>query len=189
MDVPAATRVLRAPLGHEARHDAEALADLLRAGLEEDRAIGRLQRFAERDGRLVDAGAGLGVQAFDGHAEGRHLVHQRVEEQPVVGHAQQRVAEHAGGQVGRAHALLLGPAVRRLEEVEPLEFQPAHRLQAELLGTLEHALQGLPRADRVGAAVGGDEVAEEERHRPTAHGARCRGRCARARRGSRAASR
>ena len=33
-------------------------------------AVGLLERLAEGDRRLVDAGAGLGVQALDRHAEG-----------------------------------------------------------------------------------------------------------------------
>ena len=41
---------------------------------------------------------------------------------------------------------------------------PAIDVEAELLGALEHALQRLARADRVGRAVGVDELAEEERH-------------------------
>ena len=101
---------------------------------------------------------------FDRHAEGGHLVHQRVEELAVLVHAQQRIAEHARRQVGRAHALLLGPAVRGLEEVEPLELDAGHRHHAELLGALEHALQGLARAHRVRRPVGIDEFAEEEGH-------------------------
>ena len=38
-------------------------------GLEQDRAVGRLERLGEQDRRLVDAGAGLGVQALDRDAE------------------------------------------------------------------------------------------------------------------------
>jgi hypothetical protein len=126
VDVAAAARQLLVPLGHEAGHDAEALADLLGAGLEQDGAVGLLQRFAEADGGLVDAGAGLGVQALDRHAEGQHLVHQRIEEFAVLVHAQQRIAEHAGRAWLGCHALLGGPALRRLGEVEPLELHAGH---------------------------------------------------------------
>src|SRR6185437_8227263 len=44
MAVARASRILRAPFRHEARHDAEACADLLRAGLEQRTAIGGLAR-------------------------------------------------------------------------------------------------------------------------------------------------
>ena len=122
-----AARILRVPLGHEARHDAEARADLLGAGLEQDRAVGGFERLGEQDRGLVDAGAGLGVQAFDRHAEGAHLVHQRLEEIAVLVGAQQRVAEHARRDRLRPHIALVGPGLRRLGEVEPLEFHAAHR--------------------------------------------------------------
>ena len=110
VDVAAAARVLRVPLGHEARHDPEARADLLGAGLEQDRTVGLLERLAERDRDLVDARPGLGVQALDRHAEGEHLVHQRVHELAVVVHAQQRVAEHARRDRLRVDAALRVPA-------------------------------------------------------------------------------
>jgi hypothetical protein len=79
-----ATRQRLVRLGHEAGHDAEARADFLGAGLEQDGAVGLLQRLAETDGRLVHAGAGLGVQAFDRHLERQHVVHQCVEEVAVL---------------------------------------------------------------------------------------------------------
>ncbi len=191
VDVAAAAGVLRVPLGHEARHDPEARADLLGAGLEQDRAVGLLERFAESDRGLVDARPGLGVQALDRHAEGEHLVHQRVHELAVAVHAQDRVAEHAGRDRLRVDAAFRVPRLRRLEEVEPLELHPAHRGEAHLLGARENALQRLARADRRRRVVGVDELAEEERHvavpRHAALGRRGRG--ARARRESRAASR
>src|SRR5207237_2029512 len=56
VDVTRAARILRAPLGHEARHDAEARTDFFGAGLEEDRAVGGLERFRKQDRGLVHAG-------------------------------------------------------------------------------------------------------------------------------------
>ena len=41
----------------------------LAAGLEEDRAVGGLERLGEEDRHLVDAGPGLGVQPLDRDAE------------------------------------------------------------------------------------------------------------------------
>ena len=57
--------------------------------------------------------------------------------------------------------------LRRLGEVEPFEFHPAHRHDAELFRALQHALQHLARTDRGGhllAVLLRDELAEEERH-------------------------
>ena len=68
-------------------------------------------------------------------------------------HAQQRVAEHARRDRRRVDAALGGPGLRRLEEVEPLEFHAAHRREAELLGARQHALQRLARADRRAALL------------------------------------
>src|SRR5205809_773316 len=50
VDVARAPRVLRVPLRHERRHDPEARADLLRRGLEKERAITRLERLGKEDG-------------------------------------------------------------------------------------------------------------------------------------------
>ena len=104
-----ASGVLRAPLGHEARHDPEPGADLLGAGLEQDRAVRRLERLGKKNRRLVNAGPGLGVQPFDGNAEVAHLHHERLEELAVLVGAQQRVAEHARGDGLRTHVAFLGP--------------------------------------------------------------------------------
>jgi hypothetical protein len=124
------------------------------ARLEQDRAVGLLERLAERDRHFVDARAGLGVQPLDRHAEGEHLVHQRVHELAVAVHAQERIAEHAWRDRLRIDAALGGPRLRRLEEVEPLELHPAHRNEPHLLGAREDALQGLARADRRRRVVG-----------------------------------
>jgi hypothetical protein len=151
VDVAAAAGQLRCiPLGHEAGHHAEALADLLGAGLEQDGAVGRFQRAAEGDGGLVDAGAGFGVQAFDGHAEGGHVVHQRVEEAALVGHAQQRIAEHARrdglGPTPRLAAQLCGVSAK----LNHSNSMPAIGAKPSFSGALEHALERLARAHRVG---------------------------------------
>ncbi len=167
MNVPRAAGEVLVPLRHEARHDSEARADLLRAGLEQDRPIGGFERLREQDRRLVHAWPGLGVQAFDRNAELAHLVHQRGEEVTVGVRAQQRVAEHSGRDRRRSDAFLLGPGGGRLGEVEPLELHPAHRYDTERLRALQHALEHLPRADRqrnLLAVLVGDEIAEEERH-------------------------
>ena len=159
--------ILRAPLRHEARHDVEARADLLGRGLEQDRAVGLLERVGEEDRRLVDAGPGLGVQALDRDAERAQLVEERREERLRGVGAQQRVAEHAGRDRLRADAFLVRPRLRRLREVEPLELHAAHRHEAGLLRAVQHALQHLPRAQRKRdflAVLLPDELAQEERH-------------------------
>ena len=158
MNVAAATRQLLVGLGHEAGHDAKACAYFLDAGLEQNGPVGLLQRFAESDGDLVNTGAGFGVQAFDGDAKGQHLVHDGLEEVAVLVHAQQRVAEHARCQLHRPHALFGGPAVRRFQEIEPLEFHAGHDLEAHFLGAPQHALE------RMGRCIGVDELAEEKGH-------------------------
>jgi len=79
MNVPAAAGILRAPLRHEARHNAEAVADFLRRGLEQHRAVSRFEGFRVKDRSFVDAGAGFGMQALDRNAEERHFLHQRFE--------------------------------------------------------------------------------------------------------------
>ncbi len=89
VNMPAATRQLLMRLGHEAGHDAKTGANFLGTGLEQNRAVSLRQRFAKTNGGLVDTGAGLGVQAFNRHAKGQHLVHDGVEEFPVLVHAQQ----------------------------------------------------------------------------------------------------
>ncbi len=167
MDVTRAAGIVRAPFGHEARHDAEARADFLGPGLEQDRPVGGLERLGEQDRGLVDARAGFGVQAFDGDAELAHLDHQRLEEFALATGAQQRVTKHARRDRLRAHVAFGSPRLRRLGEVEPFEFHAAHHAQAQLFGAPEHALEQLPRADRVRnllAAAVDHELAEKEGH-------------------------
>ena len=163
VDVAAATRQFGVRLGHEAGHDAKAHADFLGPGLEQDGAVGLRQRLAEAQGRFQHARAGFGVQAFDRDAEGRHLVHQRLEILAVAHHAQQRIAKHAGRQRLGVHALLGGPALRRFQEIEPLEFHAGHDAETHLFGPFQHPLERLARAERVRRAVGIDEFAQEKR--------------------------
>ena len=151
-------------LGHEGRHDAKARTDFLRTGLEQDRAVGLFQRLAEADGRFIHTRPGLGVQAFNRHAEGQHVVHQRIEIPAVLVHPQERVAEHARRERLRHHALLGGPALRRFKKVVPLELHPRHDLKAHLFGALQYLLQGLSWAQRMRRAVSVDELAQEEVH-------------------------
>ena len=130
-------------------------------------AIRLLQRFRKQDRRLVHAGPGLRVQAFDRYTERGHFAGQRFEEGPVLVGAEQRITEHAGRQGRRRDALLVGPGLRGFAEVEPFEFHSAHRHDAQLFGALQHALQHLPRADGERgflAAFLDDEIREEERH-------------------------
>jgi hypothetical protein len=81
------------------------------------------------------------MKPFYRDAEIRHLVHQRREEITVGIGAEQRVTEHAGRQRRRPDTFLVGPRLRRLDEVEPLEFHSAHRHHAQRFGSLQHALQ------------------------------------------------
>jgi hypothetical protein len=123
-----------------------------------------LERAAEGDRGLVDAGAGLGVQAFDGHAEGRHLVHQRIEEAALVTHAQQRVAEHARrdrlGPTPRLAAQLCGVSAK----LNHSNSMPAMAAKPSFSARASTRLSSLARAHREGRAVGVDELAQEERH-------------------------
>ena len=68
VDMAALARIVVRPFGHEGRHQAAALGQHLHEGLEQGRAVGRLQRLVVIEGRLQHAGAGLGVQPLDGHA-------------------------------------------------------------------------------------------------------------------------
>ena len=158
---------LLAPLRHEARHDAEARADLLGGGLEQDAAVGRFERLGEHDGDLVHARPRLRVQAFDRHAECGEILEQRLQILARMIGAEQRIAEHAGRHGRGIDALLGSPGLRCLGEVEELELEPAHRLQRELLGALQHPLQHLPSVERKRLFTPVDhlhEVAEEEIH-------------------------
>jgi hypothetical protein len=79
--------------------------------------------------------------------------------------ARSNESEHARGDRRRADALLVGPGLGRLREVEPFEFETAHRFEAELLGALQHALQHLPAIERerhLAAVLLHYEFAEEE---------------------------
>ena len=140
MNVPRAARQMLVPLGHEAGHDAKPLADFFRAGFKKNGAIGLLQGTAKGDGHLVHTGSGLGVQTFDGHFEGRHVVKQRVEKFPLVAHAQERIAKHARCDGRGRHALFVGPGVGCLGKVEPLELHARHGHEAHLLGACQNAL-------------------------------------------------
>jgi hypothetical protein len=143
----------------------EARADLLGARLEQQRAVAGLERVRNRRSPPRRRPARSRCAALDRHAERGHLGEQRVEVVARMSRAQQRVAEHARRDRLGAHALLLGPALRRLGEVEELELERAHRLEAELRGAREHALQHLAAVERVGnllPVLDAHEVAEEE---------------------------
>ncbi len=130
-------------------------------------AIGRLECFRKLDGDFVHARSRLGMQAFDRDVEGEHFDHQRLEEFAILVGAQERVSEHAGRDRVRPDVTFVGPGLRRLGEIEPLEFDSAHRRNAKLLGALEYPLEGLPRAHRMRhflAVLLRHEIAEEERH-------------------------
>ena len=175
VNVPAAARVLRVPLRHEARHDAEALADFLGRGFEEHRAIGGLERFGIQDGGFVHAGPGFGMQPLDRDAELRHFLHQRLEERLVLARADQRVAEHAGRDRLRLRIVLGGKALRRFAEIEPLVFNTGEHLEALFRPAREHLFQELARAYRRRSALVILEIGEEETApgRPTARGGTC----------------
>jgi hypothetical protein len=83
---------------------------------------------------------------------------------PVLKRIARSAASSAGRDRLRGDALLRGPALRRLGEVEPLELHAAHRQHAELRGALQNTLERLARADRRRRSVGLDEFAQEERH-------------------------
>ncbi len=84
VDVAAAAWILHAPLRHEARHDAKAVADLLGRGLEQHRTVGGFQRLRIQDRRFVNAGAGLGMQSLDRNTELQQLLHQCPEKRLVL---------------------------------------------------------------------------------------------------------
>ena len=104
------------------------------------------------------------MQPLDRDAECEHVIHDRVEELPVLVHAQERIAEHARRQPLGAYTLLGSPALRRFRKVEPLELHPRHHGKAHLPGTREHALERLPGTLGMRRSVRVDELAEEEWH-------------------------
>ena len=107
------------------------------------------------------------MQAFDRHAKRRQLGEQRSKIVARVIRAQQRITEHAGRDWCGTDAFLLRPRLRRLGEVEPFEFEPAHRYDAKPLGAFQHALQDLAPIERewlVAAVFLHDEFAEKEIH-------------------------
>ena len=136
----AATGQVLVPLGHKTGHDVIALPDLARAGFEQNRAVGLLQRFGKGNRRFIDAGASFGMQAFNGHAKGLHVIHQGVEKTAVVRHAQKRIAKHAGRERGWPHAFFVGPALRRLFEVKPFKLHTGHGRETHFVGTRQYAL-------------------------------------------------
>jgi hypothetical protein len=160
--VPAAAGQGRAPFGHEGRHDRQPLADLLHARLEEDPAVGRLQRVRGLDGGLQHTRAGFGVQSLDGDAEGGQLVHESGEEGPVVADADERVAEHARGERRRGDETLGMERLRRLLEVEPLELEARLGREPRGLGAGHDLLEQRARADGERRALAILEVGQEE---------------------------
>ena len=162
-----AARIVGAPLRHEARHDVEPRPDLLGGGLEQNGAVGLLERFGKEDRRLVDAGTRFRVQALDRNAERARFVEQCREKRLRRIRAQQRVTEHSRRNRLGTHTFLGRPRLRRLGEVEPFEFHPAHRREALFFRALQHAFQHLPRAQRkrlLLAVFLPHEVTQEERH-------------------------
>ena len=74
-----AAGVILAPFRHEARHDAEARADFLGAGLEQDRAVGRFEREARATSQLRHPNI-VSVFDFGHHLDGAaYLVMELVE--------------------------------------------------------------------------------------------------------------
>ena len=203
MAVAPAARELRVPPRHEAGHEAEARRDLLDRGLEEDGAVRGLERVRGEDRALGHAGARLGVQALERHAERGQVVHERGEVGPVLAHAQDRVPEHPRRHRLRVHPALRRQRGRRLLEVEPLVLHPAGRREAGLLrprrrpssgagaGTRRAACRRRPRSrpGRTGRrrprARGGTSP---DRSAPAHPGTRCASRCTSRRRSRRRTS-
>ena len=163
VNVTATPRQLAVPLGHEGRHDPEALPDLLGSGLEQDGPIRGLDRLGVKDGCLEHPGAGLRVQPLDGHAEGGHLVEQGVHIGLALRQPDQRVAEHAGRQRLRPEVVLGGQRLGRLAKVEELVLQRAESQEARLAQPSHHPLEQAARTDRERLFLLVPEVAQEER--------------------------
>ena len=94
--MPARTRQIGVPLRHERDGEATARGELLHLHLEERRLVGHRERVVVANRDLVDARAGLRVQALDRNVERLALVENRVTEFAVLPFAHPRVAEHAG---------------------------------------------------------------------------------------------
>ena len=87
--MPAATRQVLVGLGHKTGHDAKACSDFFTTCFEQNSAVSLLQCLTKADSNFVNAWPGFGVQAFNRHTKGQHLVHDGVEKTTVLVHAQQ----------------------------------------------------------------------------------------------------
>jgi hypothetical protein len=162
VDMSAAAGQRLVDLGHERGHDAVAVGDLLDAGLEEDGPVGRLHDAGMCDGALVGARARLGMEAFDGDAEGRELVEEVAHVGVLQRAAQDGIAEHAGRQRGESLVVLGLCGGGRLVEVEPFELLGEDGFEAGLPGLVADAFEELPGADGRGTAGLRREFSEQE---------------------------
>ena len=148
VQVAAAAREVLVPLRHEGRDHAVPRADLLRGRLEKRRFVGAPQGRVVADGRLVNAGTGLGVEAFQLDVEGGHAVDQRVHERRVLARAEPRVPEHSRREGREVRVSLLPQGLRRLLEEEELVLARRLHRETHRASFVVDAAEQLSRRDR-----------------------------------------
>jgi hypothetical protein len=148
------------PLGHERRHEAVTLRPDFREGLKERCAVGGFEGIAVTQGRFENAGAGLGVQAFDGKAHGLTEIEQFVIEVRMHGASEHGVAEGARRQGLELAVTFLAYGFGGLLEYEELKFGGGADGVSHSRGTVQYAPQGAARADGFGAS---GELTQKER--------------------------
>src|SRR5258708_4584227 len=95
MQMPARSRELGIPLGHEGDLESAACTKLLHRGLEESGLVRHAERVVVANGHLVYARARFRVEPLDGNVEGVHLVQYGMTEFAVLPLSDPRVAKHS----------------------------------------------------------------------------------------------
>ena len=161
--------VLHRPLRHERGHQLALLEEDFGEGLEQVGAVRCSKRICHRQRAFPHTGAGLAMQRLQRTVERVRVVHQAGEQIGFGRCAQHRVAEVAGCQRLQIPIAFRAYAVRRFVEHEELVLEPELDLHAARRRLCEDAAQSRARTQRMIAAVGRDELAEEKRRAGVGH--------------------
>ena len=131
--------------------------------LEQGRAVSRFQAVGDRERRFPNPGTGLAVQSLQRHPETRAIVHKSAEHARVRRGAQHGVAEVSRRDRLHAAVAFFADAVGVFPEHEELILETRLRRQPEPSPAVEHAAQQGTRANRMVAAIGARELADEVR--------------------------
>ena len=136
---------------------------MLQRGLEECGLVGRRQHVVVAERRFPYPGARLGVEPLDVDVVGLAGVENIIRQHLVLACAQPRVAEHARAQRVEATEIFFVKRLRGLLKDPEFKLGGELRHEAGVARSLDHLLEEVARACRVGLAVLGVEVDEKVR--------------------------